>query len=78
MRLSSAQLDRSKRSLPCRKQNNSDRGFSPVGNRKREDMGMDKKDIEDVALTAIVALCCPFTILLPPFNKVLKEDETEE
>ena len=39
---------------------------------------MDKKDIEDVALTAIVALCCPFTILLPPFNKVLKEDETEE
>ena len=39
---------------------------------------MDKKDIEDVSLTAIVALCCPFAILLPPFNKVLKEDETEE
>lgn len=38
-------LDRSKRSLPCRKQNNSDRGVSPVGNRKMimEDRKMEQK-----------------------------------
>lgn len=52
--------------------------FSPVGNRKREDMGMDKKDIADVALVVIVALCCPFAMLLPTFNKVLKDNEAEE
>lgn len=39
---------------------------------------MDKKDIADVALAVIVALCFPPAILLPPFNKVLKENETEE
>jgi len=33
-------LDRSKRSLPCRKQNIPIGEFFPVGNRKREDMGM--------------------------------------
>lgn len=37
-------LDSSKRSLPCQKQNNSDRGVSPVGNRKMEDMGMTNED----------------------------------
>ena len=37
-------LDRSMLSLPCRKQNNSDRGVFPVGNRKREDM--EEKDME--------------------------------
>lgn len=52
--------------------------FYPVGNRKREDMGMDKKDIADVALAVIVALCFPPAILLPPFNEFLKENETEE
>lgn len=39
---------------------------------------MDKKDIADVALVVIVALCCPFAMLLPPFNKVLKDNEAEE
>lgn len=37
-------------------------------------MGIDKKDLVDVALTVIVALCCPITILFPPFNEVLKND----
>lgn len=36
---------------------------------------MDKKDIEDVALTVIVALCCPFAIFLPPFNRLLEENK---
>ena len=51
--------------------------FSPVGNRKMEDMGMDKKDIVDIATVIIVALCCPFAMLLPPFNEVLKEGKEE-
>lgn len=46
-------LDRSMLSLPCRKQNNSDRGVFPVGNRKREDMGMCEhcNDNNDVFLS---------------------------
>lgn len=39
---------------------------------------MDKKDIADIATVVIVALCCPLAILLPPFNKVLKDNEAEE
>ena len=38
---------------------------------------MDKKDIVDIATVIIVALCCPFAMLLPPFNEVLKEGKEE-
>lgn len=38
---------------------------------------MDKKDIADIATVVIVALCCPFAILLPPFSEVLKERKEE-
>ena len=38
---------------------------------------MDKKDMADIATVVIVALCCPFAILLPPFNEVLKDGKEE-
>lgn len=39
---------------------------------------MNRKDLEDVALTVIVTLCCPFAIFLPPFKKLLEEECSEE
>lgn len=36
-------------------------------------MIMDKKDLTDVFAVVTIALCCPFAILLPPFNTLIKE-----
>lgn len=32
---------------------------------------MSKKDVSDVVQVIIIALCCPFAILVPPFNELL-------
>ena len=39
---------------------------------------MDKKDLTDVFAVVTIALCCPFAILLPPFNTLIKEKKEIE
>ena len=39
---------------------------------------MDKKDFIDVFSVVTIALCCPFAILLPPFNKLTERKSVED
>lgn len=41
-------------------------------------MIMDKKDLTDIFAVVTIALCCPFAILLPPFNTLIKENKEIE
>lgn len=36
-----------------------------------------KKNLVDISKIVTVALACPFAILLPPFNDLLKQSEDE-